>query len=243
MRAFAHAWMRIFARDSINGFERKITSQGGEDGVLREIFRRIGTGNRYFVEFGVENGLECNTALLSRNEGWQGLLIEGSPENFAALDRNYAQYPRVKRMQAFITAENIVALFEQAGVPREFDLLSIDIDGNDYWIWEALHEYKPRVVVIEYNGTRPPPERWVMQYNPQHRWSGDGYVSASLASMEALGRKLGYALIGTEEKGVNAFFLRNDEVARSGFPARRAEEAFHPNDYGMPRTDGPHEER
>ncbi|GAC1414331.1 MAG: hypothetical protein NVSMB64_24560 [Candidatus Velthaea sp.] len=240
-RAIRHAIMRVFARDRINGYERKRFSQNGEDGILREIFRRIGAPHRYFVEFGVEEGLECNSARLSRTKQWSGLLIEGDPEKFRLLDANYRALPAVKREHAFITRENINDIFSRARVPVDFDLLSIDIDGNDYYIWDALAGYRPRVVAIEYNATRPPPERWVMSYNPDHRWSGDGYWGASLASLEALGAARGYALIGTDEKGVNAFFLREDLLALSGFARRTAAQAYHPGGYGFTRTDGPFE--
>ncbi|PZR56295.1 MAG: hypothetical protein DLM50_08480 [Candidatus Meridianibacter frigidus] len=215
----------------INGFEAKILSQNGEDGILREIFRRIGTTNRFFVEFGVETGVECNTALLSRRCGWSGLLIEGAPEKFAQLDLNYAELPQVQRLCAFVTRENIAELFARSGVPEEFDLLCIDIDGNDYWVWRELHPYRPRVVVIEYNAQRKPPELWIMPYNPSHKWDGNMDLSASLASMTELGSQLGYALVGTESKGVNAFFVRNDVLPDSGFPARTPEDAYHAYGY------------
>ncbi|MDP9019002.1 MAG: hypothetical protein M3N19_11880 [Candidatus Eremiobacteraeota bacterium] len=241
LREIRHAWQRIVSPRCINAYERRIFSQNGEDGILREIFARAGVTNKFFVEFGVEDGTECNTALLARRAGWKGVMIEGSPQKHAQLDRTYAPYPQVKRLHAFITRENIVQLFEQATVPKDLDLLSIDIDGNDYWIWEALAEYHPRVVVIEYNATRPPPERWVISYNPAHRWNEDGYMGASLSSLQALGTRLGYALVGTDEKGVNAFFIRNDVLAASRFPELSPVQAYHRNDYGLQRADGPHE--
>jgi hypothetical protein len=242
VRGIRHAWMRIFAPNAINGHEWKCFSQNGEDGILAEIFRRIGTTKPYFVEFGVEDGLECNTAYLARRKGWQGVMIEGDPDKHRALSNNYRAFPSVRCENAFITRENIDDIFRRCGVPIEFDLLSIDIDGNDYWVWEALAAFRPRVAVIEFNGTRPPPERWVMRYNPEHRWHEDGYMGASLVSLETLGTRLGYALVGTDEKGVNAFFVRNDVLAKSRFPRLSAADAFHPNDYGLPRTDGPAEE-
>jgi hypothetical protein len=94
-------------------------------------------------------------------------------------------------------------------------------------------------VAIEYNPTRPPPERWVMAYDPDHRWRGDGYYGASLASLEALGARQGYALVGTDTRGVNAFFVRADLLARAGFPRRTALEAYHRSAYGQTPSDGP----
>jgi len=241
LRRMRHAFMRAFVPNTINAYESKTFSQNGEDGIIAEIFSRIGTAKQYFVEFGVEDGLECNTALLARRKHWRGVMIEGDPEKHRKLNENYRPFPAVRREHAFITRENVDDVFRRCGIPLEFDLLSIDIDGNDYWVWEALEAFRPRVVVIEYNGTRPPPERWVMAYNPEHRWREDGYMGASLASLEALGLRLDYALVGTDEKGVNAFFIRFDVLAKSRFPQRSAAEAFHHNAYGLPKTDGPAE--
>ena len=130
-RALRHFLTRCVRRDRINAYERSVYSQNGEDGMLHELFGRIGAPHRFFVEFGVEDGLECNTARLARDFGWAGVLLEGSPEKFRALDANYRPFSKVRRVEAFITRENIVELFVAAGVPHEFDLLSIDIDGND----------------------------------------------------------------------------------------------------------------
>ena len=166
-------------------------------------------------------------------------MIEGDPPSYARLCETYAGNRRVALAPAFITAETIAGIFRRYGVPAEFDLLSIDVDGNDYWIWEALSAYRPRVVTIEYNAAHPPPERWVMAYNPAHRWAGDGYYGAGLASLEALGARLGYALLGTDAHGVNAFFVRDDLLARVRFARRSAAQAYHRNRYGQIRTDGP----
>lgn len=237
--AIRRALERLTRPDRINGYEMKRYSQNGEDGILREIFRRIGTTNRFFVEFGVETGIECNAALLVRADGWNGVFIEGSLTPYERLEANYAGFG-VRCLHEFITAENVVEVFVRASVPTEFDLLSIDIDGNDYWVWERLTGYAPRVVVVEFNATRGPVERWVMRYNPRHIWNGNGYWGASLASLEALGEKKGYTLIGTDEKGVNTFFLRSDLLSASGFTRLSAYEAYHASGYGAQATDGPH---
>src|SRR5262245_30025076 len=128
----------------------KLYSQNDEDGILQEIFRRIGTGNRTFVEFGVETGIECNTVKLLV-EGWRGLWIDGSNANVAQIQTNFLSFVRDGRLKAipsFITAENINSLIAQGGIKGDIDLLSVDIDRNDYWVWQAIEVVKPRVVVI-----------------------------------------------------------------------------------------------
>lgn len=231
--------------DTINLYEKKIHSQNGEDGIIEELFSRIGTTNKFFVEFGVQDGLECNSAYLSLFKNWSGLMIEGNAANYEKLRANFFAYPAVKTAHQFITRDNIVSIFRSMHVPVTFDLLSIDIDGNDYWVWEALSEYKPRVVVIEYNASFPPPKKMVVQYNPNFAWDGTSYYGASLTSLSELGKKLGYSLIGTDARGVNSFFIRSDLIAASRFPALSPEQAYHAPSYGPykgghPWRDGPY---
>jgi glycosyltransferase involved in cell wall biosynthesis len=225
----------------VTAFERKLSSQNGEDGIINELFRRIGVTDSFFVEFGVQDGLECNTRYLAMKYDWSGILMECDPAQFARLQETYRATPRVKTIQAFVTRENACELFSQAGIPQEFDLLSIDIDGNDYWVWEALAaHYRPRVVVIEINPAYPPPRRWVMEYNPAHAWRFDNYFGASLESMNALGKRLGYRLIGMESAGVNAFFVREDQLALTGFPELTPMQAFQTPAFRHPERLGPY---
>ncbi|HEV2037210.1 MAG TPA: hypothetical protein VGQ96_01285 [Candidatus Eremiobacteraceae bacterium] len=215
----------------INDYDEKVYSQNGEDGILRRIFSTIGTHGKYAVEFGVGDGQECNSAHLVRDCGWFGLMMDGDPECYRRLKSSYAAFPDVKVYNRFITAENIGHVFEENSVPARFDLLSIDIDGNDYWVWRALTGYRPRVVTIEYNAAHPPPELWVMEYNPDHRWDLTWYFGASLTSLWLLGRSLGYALIGTDRHGVNAFFIAREELSGRlpglGFSEVTPEHAYH----------------
>jgi hypothetical protein len=180
-------------------------SQGGEDGVLLRIFEKIGIRHRYFVEFGAWDGLFLsNTANLRLNHGWSGLLLEGS-------DR--ADGKLVQR--AHVDAENVEALFREHGVPRDFDLLSIDIDGNDYWVWKAIEAFKPRVVVVEYNIFFLPKTAKTMAYDVNHAWDCDVfglYHGASLAALGKLGREKGYVLAYTEPYCPNAIFVRQDAL-------------------------------
>ncbi len=150
--------------------EKKVCSQNGEDGVLAAIFVAVGVTNRYFVEFGVDDAAECNTACLLQ-QGWTGLMMDGE-----GISRN----PLASVEREHITAENINELLAKYHVPRDFDLLSIDIDGNDYWVWKAI-AHRPRVLVIEYNASVPPELRRVIPYDPHFRWSGSDYFGASLA--------------------------------------------------------------
>jgi hypothetical protein len=196
----------------LRNFERKVYSQYGEDGAIEEIFRRLGEGTKLAVEFGIENGTECNTRHLIENRGWSAVLIDGSREYVASASQLYAGKP-VQVLERFITVENILGIFAEARVPSEFDLLSIDVDGNDLWLWEqVLTAYRPRVVVIEYNGRWMPPVEWAMPYNPSHSWDGSVYFGASLQSLTNVGRNGGYQLVGCSSVGLNAFFVREDLV-------------------------------
>ncbi len=227
------------AVDAPNAYEYKILSQNGEDGLLLELFSRLRVVDPYFVEFGVETGEECNAALLARRYGWSGLMIEGDPEKYERLRANFAELPKVRTAQAFVTRENIAAIFREQGVPAGFDLLSIDTDGNDYYLWEALADYRPRVVIIEINGAYPPPQRWVIAYNAAHQWRFDDYYGASLSSYAALGERMGYALLAVDTNAVNAVFVRKDLLPFAGFAAQTPEAAYRQPRYRFPHRDGP----
>lgn len=201
---------RWWQSGDLRAYERSVFSQNGEDGIIKEIFRRIGTRHRFFVEFGVETGVECNSARLVREENWSGVFLEPVPELCTQLQQNYSAWPGVRCQQTAVTSRNIEDLLAAHQVPVDFDLLSIDIDGNDYWVWKAIERWQPRLVVIEYNAIFPPPVRWVMKENVEHRWDGTNYYGASLTSLTLLAREKGYTLIATDSRGVNAFFIRSE---------------------------------
>ena len=194
----------------LTAFELRVFSQNGEDGVLAEILRRIGVAGRTFVEFGVQDGTEGTTVFLAQVLGWSGAYLEADADAYAALERRFSASPRVRTVYAAVEPDNVEALFEQAGVPEEPDVVSIDVDGNDYWIWRALERFRPRVVVIEYNGDLDPASRRVMPYERGFRWDHSSGYGASLAALEALGDEKGYVLVHTESAGVNAFFVRSE---------------------------------
>jgi hypothetical protein len=184
----------------LSKYEKKVYSQNGEDGVLEKIFDLINPTNKFFVEFGCGNGSECNTRYLRQFHGFDGLL----------LDSNYESNLTLNLHKEFITKDNINILFQKYNVPLEFDLLSIDIDGNDFYVWNSLIEYTPRVVVIEYNAAHLPDEDKVILYDEKFRWDRTNYFGASILAYYRLGGKKGYSLVYAENSGVNIFFIRDD---------------------------------
>lgn len=214
--------------DDINKYEKKINSQNGEDGIIEIIFNTIGITNKFFVEFGVHK-TQCNTLYLKNSKGWGGLWIDGNG------DGNIIK-------KEFITKDNINDLFKKYNTPPDFDLLSIDIDGNDYYIWEEL-KYSPRVLIMEYNSHIPPTESKSIVYDETHTWKGDDYYGASLLALVNLNIKKGYTLIGCDTTGTNCFFIRNDCML-DRFSVRDIKELFrepkfrgHTGKIGHPKSD------
>jgi len=230
-------WLRLHLQKApikdLFPYETRFLSQHGEDGVLRAIFALIGETNRYFVEFGAGDGRECNSSYLLK-KGWKGLLMDGRP--WEGLSQQPVQ-------QEFITAENINSIFEKHQVPETFDLLSIDIDGNDYWVWKALSpRYRPRVIVAEYNSNVGPIDSLTINYDPSFKWDGSSYYGASLAALKKLGESKGYELIGCESSGVNAFFVEKSLVKNRFLPGDITD-LYRPPIYGPHRngyTKDPH---
>jgi hypothetical protein len=225
---------RVRSAANLRNYEHRVYSQNGEDGILEEIFQRIGTTNRYFVEFGIEDGAQCNCRRLVESGGWSGLWIEASSQLAHKARQRFSGFP-VQVRQGFVTRDNIADLLRDAGVPQQPDLLSIDIDGNDYWVWESISRpYAPRVVLIEYNASITPGGDWVMPYRSDHVWDGSNHFGASLDAMDRLGERLGYVLVGCDSRGVNAFFVRKDEAERA-FPDAGRGSRYH---YVSPKYHG-----
>jgi hypothetical protein len=220
---------------NLNRFEHRMFSQGGEDGILREVFRRIGETNRVFVELGSGDGLENNTATLLLR-GWTGHWVDCSRRCVARIRSKYRQVldrGTLTIERGLVTAENVEQVLSGLGLPEEPDLLSIDIDGNDYWVWRAIASRRPRVVVIEYNALFQPNVKWVMAYASRHRWTGTTYFGASLRSLVELGGEKGYRLVGCTLSGTNAFFVREDLVADRFQEPFTAERHWEPARYAL----------
>jgi hypothetical protein len=211
----------------------KVYSQNDEDGIIQEIFKRIGTTNRTFVEFGVETGVETNTTKLLL-EGWRGLWIEAASTSVAEIRKIFAHKlaeGSLKVRESVVTVANINGLIAEAGVGGEIDLLSVDIDYNDYWIWKAITTINPRVVVVEYNATLRPPLSLVVPYDPNGSWDGSNFFGASLEAFVKLGRDKGYRIVGCNFSGSNAFFVRSDLVGDHFLQPATAEEHYEPARY------------
>ena len=192
-------------------FGAKVYSQGDEDGIIGEIFRRIGFESRRFVEIGVENGLENNTLALLLS-GWAGAWIEGDERHAASIAVKFAgaiEQGRLRLLNRFVAVDNVATLRDELD-PAPLDLLSLDIDGNDFHVAPPLIGMVPRVAVVEYNARFGAEIDWVMPYDHDHRWNGTDYFGASLAAWCRMFNALGYGLVSCNLPGTNAFFVRND---------------------------------
>lgn len=215
----------------------KIYSQNDEDGIIQEIFARIGRGPGTFVEFGVDDGRENNTLKLLL-EGWRGLWLEGAEANVAEIRNRFRDTIGQGRLAvegAFIDRDNLNGLIGRHHT-GEISLLSIDVDGNDIWLLEALEVVAPRVIVIEYNGKFPPPLSVAQTYNPTHRWARTDYGGSSLAAITKLAGRKGYSLVGCNITGVNAFFVRDDLLADKFCQPYTAENHYQPARYFLWQT-------
>jgi len=200
---------------SLGEVEFQVFSQRGEDGIIQYIISQVETPHKIFIEFGVENYVESNTRFLLINNNWAGLVIDGDKRNvkFIKSDFIYWKYD-ITAYQGFITAENINELINRYTPYEDIGLLSIDIDGNDYWVWAAIDVIKPRIVVCEYNSVFGPTETVSVPYRTDFQKAkahySNLYFGASLPALRYLAEKKGYDFIGTGEAGVNAFFVRKD---------------------------------
>ena len=193
----------------------RVFSQFEEDGLLLFIFSVIGMDNKIFVEFGSDDGINSNSANLIFNFGWHGLFIDGNPKSIARGRKFFAKYPHPwmyppKFVCAMIKRENINQLIQDAGISGEIGLLSIDLDGNDYWVWDAIEVVQPKVVVIETHNEFGF-EDIVVPYDPDYFYPGKHpvYHGASPIAMTKLAKQKGYRLVGANDLGFNFIFIKN----------------------------------
>lgn len=199
----------------IRDHEFKVYSQWGEDGIIDYLVSNIPIQSKTFVEFGVENYSEANTLFLLRHRYWRGLVIDGSSEHIGNIRQaeTFWKFDLFTEC-SFITRENINSLIERNGFGGDLGLLSVDIDGNDYWVWEAIEVARPRIVVSEYNSLFGPDSTVSIPYDSTFfRPRSDkplGYFGASISALDHLAKKRGYSLVAGNSAGNNVFFVRND---------------------------------
>ena len=200
--------------------EFKIFSQYGDDGIIQYLVQRLDIPHRTFVEFGVEDYRESNTRFLLMHDDWSGLVMDGSADNVERIVRSeYYPQHELQARAAFVDCDNVNALVAAAGFPRDLGLLHIDVDGNDYWLWERLDAVSPIVAILEYNAVFGKDRAITIPYDPAFQrtraHASNLYFGASLAALVRLGDRKGYAFVGCNSAGNNAYFIRRDRMPPS----------------------------
>ena len=199
--------------EQLSETEFKVFSQWGDDGIIQYLISKVGISKEVFIEFGVENYTEANTKFLLMNNNWKGLIMDGSKEhiNFVKAARWFWKYDLTARAE-FVTRENINSIFEQEGFVGPIGLLSIDVDGNDYWIWSETNAVDPDIVIVEYNSVLGDTLAVTIPYDPGfHRTKAHAsnlYWGVSLRALVELGDNKGYAFVGSNQSGNNAYFVK-----------------------------------
>lgn len=210
--------------------EFRVFSQWGEDGILQALVSQVPIRRKIFVEFGVETYVESNTRFLLINNNWSGLVIDGSKDNIETIKRDpiYWQH-NLKAVESFITKDNINELLLENGIKGDIGVLSVDIDGNDYWVWEQITAVQPAIVVTEYNSLFGSKRAVTVPYDETFQRSkahySHIYYGASLAALVALANRKGYDFVGANTAGNNAFFVRRD-LRPDALPVLTVEEGF-----------------
>ncbi|MCF8342621.1 MAG: hypothetical protein K9I82_16720 [Chitinophagaceae bacterium] len=200
----------------ISEAEFQVFSQWGDDGIIQFLIRTAPSINHSFIEFGVENYRESNTRYLLINNLWRGLVIDGDLKNIEYIKNDYVSWSNdLTPVHAFITRENINFLLEQNNFVGDIGILSIDVDGNDYWIWDSIEIINPAIVIVEYNSLFGRFNSFSIPYQSDFkRGSIDSfdisYYGCSLNALKYLGKKKGYDFLGCNSNGNNAYFVRKD---------------------------------
>lgn len=209
--------------------EFRVFSQWGEDGIIQYLINNIPIDRKIFVEFGVENYKESNTRFLALNNFWSGLVIDGSECNINFIKKDTIYWScNLKAEHSFITCENINELISNNGIKGDIGILSVDIDGNDYWVWKAINCITPRIVITEYNSMFGHEAKITTPYDPlfvrTRAHFSKVYYGASIAALNDLAVEKGYSLVAGNAAGNNAFFVRNDLL--SGLKVLTPSEAY-----------------
>ena len=200
---------------NIQDYEFKVTSQTGEDGIIQYLINKIPIKNKVFVEFAVENYTEANTRFLLQNDNWSGLIIDGSKVHMDSVKNSTLGWKYdVKTAPSFITKDNINDIIKGAGIEGEIGILSVDIDGNDYWVLDAIECVNPQILIVEYNSLFGSKAKITVPYDENfvrtEKHHSNLYYGASIAALTELANKKGYSLVGSNKFGNNLFFVRQD---------------------------------
>ena len=224
--------------DNIQDYEFQIFSQFGDDGIIRYLIDNIKITKNKFIEFGVENYEEANTKFLLESFNWEGLIIDSNNNYVSDIKKkNYYWRYNLNVANEFISKENINSIINDNNFSGEIGILSIDIDGNDYWIWEEINDVNPSIVVIEYNALFGDELSVTIPYNKNFSRNNNQkdniYYGASLNALFKLGNKKNYSLICTNSNGNNAYFLRNDLIPVDHYliKQRTPQECFNRNSF------------
>lgn len=195
--------------------EFKIFSQWGEDGIIQFLVDKIEIENKTFIEFGVEDYSESNTRFLLTKDNWSGFVVDPSLKNVRKINNSFSNWKfDLVAKQSFITTENVNDILKESNFPKDLGILSIDIDGNDYHILNALTYFRPRIIICEYNSLfgsqRKITVPYIHNFSRGNMHFSNLYYGASLGALNFLCSKMGYQLVGTNSHGVNAFFVRKD---------------------------------
>ena len=217
--------------EKLSDFEFKVFSQWGEDGIIQKLIRHIDIPNKTFVEFGVQDFRESNCRFLMMHNNWRGLVIDANEEDVANLRKSSISWRHhLDVISEFISRDNINDLIARAEFGDDIGILSVDIDGVDYWILEAIQHCSPRILIVEYNSLFGPDRAISVPYDASfvrtEKHFSNLYFGASLAAFDHLATQRGYSLIGTNSIGSNAFFVRNDQLHELPFPALSVKEAY-----------------
>ncbi len=201
--------------NSLTDVEFSVFSQWGEDGIIDWLIQNNGVMPETFIEFGVEDFRESNCRFLLKNRNWRGLVMDGDHKNIDRIRADSISWRHdLISICQFIDCENINALIKSSGIVGEIGILSIDIDGNDYWIWKSIDSVKPHLVIIEYNAVFGDLEPISVPYRKDFIRSkanySNLYYGTSIGALCKLGSEKGYTFLGSNRAGNNAFFIRND---------------------------------
>lgn len=191
----------------LNTFKRNVYSQGGEDGIIAQVFKALDIQRGTYVEIGADDGMEISNTRLLREQGWNGVLIEGS-SRFIQLEQNVRNAELVNRYVSCEQGDTMDEILAETSLPKDFDFMSLDIDGNDLWVWESMIMYRPLLMCIEYNYTLR--DSLTIAYDHKHRWNKDNYYGATAAALCKLADKKGYDLIAFTPH-LNLFFIDREQ--------------------------------